>query len=269
MSQAGKRCVVIENSPGLWGRMTERLLHGRQFDFEVVHGETLDDRDVAALIDPSTFAIVLPLSLPRFKSLRIAELVAINQLPIRLILVSGTQAPEELLLDLFDVFRPDKNVLELVQLLEKSEWVHAFERRSVTIDTAIQSVLRAAVCFWLSGGRHPESFATLVDYQQAIANEAKNFKVLILASDPSDASRLHLIKEFSEIEAEASRQAKFRLVTKYVFSSRPDELARRLLEERPHIVHFSGHGDSMGRLCFEDVGGRVWPADKSAIAAMF
>jgi hypothetical protein len=234
-----------------------------------IDGEQVDERDLVSIVEAPPFAIVLALSLPRYAALRIAELIAANRINVRLILVSRTSAPKEVIEELFDVFLRPPVGIELESLLCQLEWTHAFERRTITLDTAIQAVLRAASCFWLSGLRHPELFATLVDYQRAISKDKTHFVVLFLASDPSDAARLRLLKEFSEVENEFAKRSRFSFTTKYVFSARPDELTRRLLEERPHIVHFSGHGDSDGRLCFEDGAGRMWPADKNAVALMF
>lgn len=39
-----------------------------------------------------------------------------------------------------------------------------------------------ASCFWMSGGRHPETFATLVDYQRKIAESSRHFTLLFVAS---------------------------------------------------------------------------------------
>lgn len=267
MTQLKKRCLIIMREDSTSVRLLPSL--SSEFDLELIDDDRLDERDIVSILETPPFAIVLALSLPRYASLRIAELIAINRIHVRLILISGTVAPENVIKDLFDAFLRPPVGSELTALLSQPEWTHAFERRKVTIDTAIQALLRAAVCFWLSGGRHPESFATLVDYQRAIVMDSKHFSILLLASDPSDSARLRLMKEFSEVENELSKKSGFSFTTKYVFSSRPDELTRRFLEERPHIVHFSGHGDSSGRLCFEDASGKAWPADKEAIALMF
>jgi hypothetical protein len=233
-----------------------------------VNDERIDDRDIVALLAGQPFAIVLPLSLPRYASLRIAELVALRRIHIRLILVSGTEAPSAALDQLFDCHLPQCGD-GLIEALQKREWTHAFERRNVTIDTALQGILRTASCFWPSGANHPELFATLVDYQRELAAVSRHFTVLFVASDPTDAARLRLIRELSDVERELAKRSEYSFALKYMFSSRPDELARRLQEDKPHIVHFSGHGDASGQLSFEDASGRIWPADKSAIAQIF
>jgi hypothetical protein len=242
------------------------LLESCGYEVREIDGDKLDDRDCLSILQDQPFAIILPLSLPAYMSLRIAELVALTQRRIRLILMSGTRAPSDLLEDLFDRHLPPLGD-GLIPALQQEKWVHALERRSVTVDTAIERILKEARCFFANS--HGDSWQTLVDYQRKIAEKSRHFSVLFLASDPADLARLHLLKELSEVQNELSRPSAYSFALNHVFSSRPDELARKILEVKPHIVHFSGHGDSRGGLCFEDAGGRSWPADMTAIAQMF
>lgn len=256
-----KRCVLLGHRfAGLAG-----LLKSYGYDVDTLDENQIDERDMLAFIQESPFAVVLPLSLPDFASLRLAELVALTRQPIRLILVSGTRAPNESVEALFDVHLNSSE--DLLDVLKQNEWTHSFERRHGTVDSAIQQLLKDASCFWIS--RHSESWQTLVDYQRTTEGKRREFTVLFLAADPSDQVRLRLIQEYTAIQTELTRQSNYTFTLKQVFSSRPDELSRVLLKEKPHIVHFSGHGDSSGRLCFEDAGGSSWPADKAAIAQMF
>jgi hypothetical protein len=181
MTQLKKRCLIIMREDSTSVRLLPSLSSG--FDLESIDDDRLDERDIVSILEKPPFAIVLALSLPRYASLRIAELIAINRIHVRLILISGTSAPENVIEDLFDAFLRPPVGSELTALLSQPEWTHAFERRKVTTDTAIQALLRTAVCFWLSGGRHPELFATLVDYQRAIVTDLKHFSILLLASD--------------------------------------------------------------------------------------
>lgn len=267
MVSSKRRCLMILPADSEYVASTARL--ASQFDLKEIDAERVDARDFASIADNPPYAIILSLSLPRYTALRIAEVIAANRLSIRLILITRSSASAEVLEQLFDVVLrpPVGNGLE--SLLLQGKWSHAFERRTVTVDTAIIATLRSASCFWLSGFRHPELFATLVDYQQAISEEKRSFRILFFASDPSDLARLRLIKEFAEVEGELAKKSDYSFSCKHAFAARPDEMMRRLIEERPHIVHFSGHGGVDGRLCFEDAVGRVWPADKSAVAMMF
>jgi hypothetical protein len=75
----------------------------------------------------------------------------------------------------------------------------------------------------------------------------KKTKILIVAANPKDTSRLRLDEEVREIEAalqRSSRRAAFTI--KSIWAPRPRDLRRALLDEQPRIVHFSGHGDIDG-----------------------
>jgi hypothetical protein len=84
--------------------------------------------------------------------------------------------------------------------------------------------------------------------------ESQNkIKVLFIASNPLDTSRLRLEKEMREIDMELSR-AKYR--DKFEFSkymdARLDDLLNILLEDTPHFIHFSGHGTDEGIALMDD-----------------
>jgi hypothetical protein len=68
-------------------------------------------------------------------------------------------------------------------------------------------------------------------------------KVLFLAANPAGTQPLKLDEEIRQITAKV-RAAEYRdsleLISRWAV--RPDDLLQALLEERPHVVHFSGHG---------------------------
>jgi hypothetical protein len=68
-------------------------------------------------------------------------------------------------------------------------------------------------------------------------------KILFLASDPFKTRALALDEEIRAITAEI-RSAEFRdsLDLVSAWAVRPEDLHVLLLQHRPHIVHFSGHG---------------------------
>jgi hypothetical protein len=259
-----KRCVILGEQLEAYASLLEHF----GYVVEACLKKTLDDRTFQSILGQNPFAILLPLSLPRYGSLRLAELIAISRKRIRLILISGTNASAPALEELFDFYyHMPSNFNDIIKALGSKSWVHAFERRTVALEDAIQRTLKEASCFWAN--RHSFSWQTLVDYQREIASERRAFTILFVASDPTDQARLRLMKEYSELQTELSRKSEYTFDLKQAFSSRADEFARTLLETRPHIVHFSGHGDSSGRLCFEDASGKSFPADKKAIADMF
>ena len=68
-------------------------------------------------------------------------------------------------------------------------------------------------------------------------------KVLFLASNPLEQTRLALDEEIRAITAQI-RSADHRDALELVsgWAVRPDDLQQLLLQHKPHIVHFSGHG---------------------------
>jgi hypothetical protein len=52
-------------------------------------------------------------------------------------------------------------------------------------------------------------------------------------------------------------------------SVRPQDISQSLLNSRPQIVHFSGHGNADGSLYFENRSGRTQVVQPGALAALF
>ncbi len=92
----------------------------------------------------------------------------------------------------------------------------------------------------------PNTIEELIQSQNKI-------KVLFIASNPLDTSRLRLEKEMREIDLELSR-AKYR--EKFEFrkymDARLDDLLNILLEDTPHFIHFAGHGTDDGIALMDD-----------------
>lgn len=87
-----------------------------------------------------------------------------------------------------------------------------------------------------------------------MANHSKT--ILVLASSPTNEARLRLDTEMREIDEGLRRSQhrdKFTLRSK--FAVRPDDLRRALLDFKPQIVHFCGHGSGENGLMLEDDAG--------------
>ena len=52
-------------------------------------------------------------------------------------------------------------------------------------------------------------------------------------------------------------------------SVRPEDITQVILDTRPSIVHFSGHGTSAGELCFENEAGNMQTVQPDALEALF
>lgn len=95
-------------------------------------------------------------------------------------------------------------------------------------------------------------------------------KILILAANPNETTRLRLDKEVRDIQEglnRAQRRDDFKLT--YRLAVRPRDIQRALLDEAPQIVHFSGHGDGKEGLVFEDDAGSVKFVSGKALATLF
>ncbi len=92
-------------------------------------------------------------------------------------------------------------------------------------------------------------------------------KVLILTAIPQG---IRLDKEIREIEAAIRRAEKrdnFKISLRTAVS--PQDIRRAIAEERPHIVHFCGHGLEDGSLLLEDDGGGNKSVKPEGLAELF
>jgi uncharacterized protein YjbI with pentapeptide repeats len=99
---------------------------------------------------------------------------------------------------------------------------------------------------------------------------ANSIKIMLLASDPTDATRLRLGQELRDIQERLQlAKQRERFVLQQQMSVRPRDISQALLEFAPMIVHFSGHGTTTGELCFENEVGKVQPVKPEALAGLF
>jgi uncharacterized protein YjbI with pentapeptide repeats len=111
------------------------------------------------------------------------------------------------------------------------------------------------------------------DFQKQIQKEVENSTVktiLILASNPKNTSHLRLDQEVREIDAGLQRAKKRELFDlKQRWAVRSQEVYQALLDFKPQIVHFSGHGSGDDGLALEDENGNFKLVDTEAIANLF
>ena len=94
--------------------------------------------------------------------------------------------------------------------------------------------------------------------------------ILVLASSPSDKARLRLDREVREIEEGLRRsQHRDKFVLKQRLAIRSDDLRRALLDFKPQIVHFSGHGEGEDGLLVENDAGLAQNLPTEALANLF
>jgi hypothetical protein len=95
--------------------------------------------------------------------------------------------------------------------------------------------------------------------------------VLIVAASPLDQDRLRLGAEVKEIRhaLQRSRNREHWNIESNEAAT-VDDLRRALLDFRPAVLHFSGHGGGAGGgLCFEDSDGNTHCADSGPLAKLF
>ena len=95
-------------------------------------------------------------------------------------------------------------------------------------------------------------------------------KILILSANPKDTNTLRLDEEVREIQT-ALKRANNRSLFEIVTSSaiRVDDLRRALLDDKPSIVHFSGHGKGTQGLVLENDLGQTQLVSTQALASLF
>lgn len=95
-------------------------------------------------------------------------------------------------------------------------------------------------------------------------------RILILSANPQNTSQLRLAEEVREIEEglkRSSNREQFELVAKGAV--RLSDFRRHMVEVKPQIVHFSGHGGGEYGLVLEDDSGKVEFLQTEPLAGMF
>jgi len=95
-------------------------------------------------------------------------------------------------------------------------------------------------------------------------------KILFFASNPEDVSKLSLDEEIRAITARI-RTAEYRDVFDLIsrWAIRPADLMQELLENKPTVVHFSGHGSAAGELVLMDDSRGVKKVSSATLAKLF
>ncbi|MBW4450428.1 MAG: tetratricopeptide repeat protein [Spirirestis rafaelensis WJT71-NPBG6] len=95
-------------------------------------------------------------------------------------------------------------------------------------------------------------------------------KILILAANPKQTSRLRLDEEVRDIkEGLRLSQQRDTFILQQEWAVRPRDVRRAVLDFRPNIIHFSGHGAGSTGLSFEDETGKEKLVTAQALAGLF
>jgi hypothetical protein len=102
-----------------------------------------------------------------------------------------------------------------------------------------------------------------------VSPEIKKDKILFLASNPSNVERVRSDKELSEIQAGLRMSEKSDSITlTQRFAVTPAMLQQAILDEKPTIIHFSGHGTKKG-IMLEDQLGNYKLVTTSSLESLF
>jgi hypothetical protein len=95
-------------------------------------------------------------------------------------------------------------------------------------------------------------------------------KALFLAANPAGTDVLLLDEEIREITAKI-RSSEYRDALELIarWAVRPDDLLQALLENKPHIVHFSGHGGPAAKIILQNQTGQPKPVSTPALVHLF
>ncbi len=102
---------------------------------------------------------------------------------------------------------------------------------------------------------------------ETVATDKQAIRILFLASEPTDTGKLRLGAELQEIRNRLSKNPAFEIVDR--LAVKPDDVQQTILSYKPHIVHFSGHGQDTGEICFEDEKGNSKVIPPDALAELF
>jgi hypothetical protein len=105
----------------------------------------------------------------------------------------------------------------------------------------------------------------------AATHMRRKIRILFLAANPDDRTRLELGREFIRIR-DALLRSKYRDAFQLLepeLGARMGDFSSALIKHRPHIVHFCGHGSADQGIVFEGEDGYSRPAGKQELTALF
>src|SRR5579859_3047948 len=102
------------------------------------------------------------------------------------------------------------------------------------------------------------------------SGQREKIKILFVAANPARTSRLMLDEEIREIENKLqATEHRDQIAIKSVWAVRPDDLLQAFNRYRPHIVHFSAHGNPGGEIILTDNNRRAKPVSTESLQALF
>ncbi|MBB5851101.1 CHAT domain-containing protein [Amycolatopsis umgeniensis] len=128
----------------------------------------------------------------------------------------------------------------------------------------------SARCTDKAGQRAEISRRFTVQVSHAEKAGPDQIRILYLSANPDSEQRLRLAREVRDIKETLRKGAhRDRFELDDHGALQPRDLTQALLDHKPRIVHFSGHGDEDGRFLAEDAGGGERPLPVAGVAALF
>jgi len=94
--------------------------------------------------------------------------------------------------------------------------------------------------------------------------------ILVLAANPKDTPTLRLNQEVREIDDVLRRaQKRDEFVLEQKLAARPQDVRRAMLDCKPNIVHFCGHGAGAEGIAFEDEMGQIQLVNADVLSGFF
>jgi hypothetical protein len=98
----------------------------------------------------------------------------------------------------------------------------------------------------------------------------KKKTILFLAANPKNSTQLDLTREVKEIDEGLQRsQKRDKFALEQVWAVTPGDVQRAMLDFKPQIVHFSGHGMGESGLVLENAVGQAQFVRSAALAGLF
>lgn len=109
--------------------------------------------------------------------------------------------------------------------------------------------------------------------KQVVCNpvvQPKQEVILFLGANPPATERLRQDKEYREIDEALNRAVRRnKFILKCLWAVQYQDVQRSMLDLKPSIVHFSGHGTSDNGLCMEDIAGQSHYVPGETLAKLF
>jgi esterase/lipase superfamily enzyme len=156
--------------------------------------------------------------------------------------------------------------IDATRTLDRLQYVDLFpESQRVQGCTQLVKSLQTARLANQNGAAKEQTPPVILDAAPVVAE----CDILVLAANPRDADPLQLEREAAFIRERLYETATGRAYRVHAENAvRVGDLSRHLLNFDPQVVHFSGHGNPLGELIFENEMGAAQPVTAEALASL-